>query len=183
MANRYQNGKIYQIIDNAYTKCYIGSTTVPLSKRLAKHREMYKRYLDGKCHKQMTSTDLFEEFGVKNCKIELIELFPCLSKEELIKREGHFIRTTPCVNRFIPDRSKTQYIIDTKEKKVEYDKQYREDNRDKLKQKRKEAYDRSAGYVCKCGTTYHYTNKAHHIKSKTHMQWEALNKEPEPESQ
>ena len=172
MANRYQNGKIYQITDNAYTKCYIGSTTVSLSKRMTKHREMYKRYLDGKCRKQMTSSDLFEEFGVRNCKIELIETFPCSNKEELLKREGHFIKTTPCINQRIAGRSQQDYRLDTKDKKSDYDKIYRENNKERIQKRVKDAYERSAGYVCECGTIYHYTNKSHHIKSKTHIEWE-----------
>ena len=38
----YQNGKIYKIWDNAYTKCYIGSTVETLASRMTKHRDKYK---------------------------------------------------------------------------------------------------------------------------------------------
>ena len=137
MENKYQNANLYQITDNAYTKCYIGSTTVSLFKRMSKHREMHKRFLDGKCRKQMNSTDLFEEFGVKNCKIELLEMFPCASKEELLKREGYFIRKIPCVNRAVAGRSKKEYCMDTKEKKAEYDKAYCAKNKDRKKEMKK----------------------------------------------
>ena len=41
--NKYHNGKIYQIVDIAYTKCYIGSTTEELSMRMARHRSDFKR--------------------------------------------------------------------------------------------------------------------------------------------
>ena len=34
--------------------------------------------------------DLFAEFGYENCKIELIELYPCNSKAELHAREGFY---------------------------------------------------------------------------------------------
>jgi len=33
--------------------------------------------------------DLFDEFGIENCKIVWEEDFPCGSKNELEKREGH----------------------------------------------------------------------------------------------
>ena len=148
---------------------------------MSKHREMYKRYLDGKCHKQMMSTDLFQEFREKKCKIELIELFPCSSKEELLKREGHYIRTTCCLNTHISGRTKEEYRLDTKDKKAEYDKNYKEHNFDKIKQRNKDRYDRSIGYVCPCGATYNYTRQSRHIKTKAHLAWEALSKEPEPE--
>ena len=146
MENKYQNAKIYQITDNAYTKCYIGSTTVSLSKRMTKHREMYKRFLDGKCRKQMSSSDLFEEFGVKNCKIELLEMFPCASKAELLKREGYFIRKFPCVNRVIAGRSKKEYCVDTKDKKAQYDKDYRVRNKDRRRERKQNIYDACAGF-------------------------------------
>ena len=181
MENKYQNGKIYQITDNAYTKFYIGSTTVSLSKRMTKHREMYKRFLDGKCRKQMNSTDLFEEFGMKNCKIELLETFPCASKEELLKREGYFIRKIPCVNRTILGRSKKEYCMDTKEKKAEYDKAYRAKNKDRLQEQKKIKYGKCASYTCPCGSVYNYTNRRHHEKSKKHLTW-LETQEPEPEN-
>ena len=37
--NKYKNGKIYKIVDLAYTETYIGSTTVGLSSRMAQHRK------------------------------------------------------------------------------------------------------------------------------------------------
>ena len=38
--NKYANGKIYKIVDNAYTGCYIGSTIQPLSSRMSTHRAL-----------------------------------------------------------------------------------------------------------------------------------------------
>ena len=69
--NIYHNSKIYQITDIGYNKCYIGSTTEELSQRMARHRAGYKRFLkSGK--KLMSSFNLFNEYGLENCKIELI---------------------------------------------------------------------------------------------------------------
>ena len=42
--NKYHNGKIYKIIDIEYNKCYIGSTIEDLNKRMAKHRNFYKKH-------------------------------------------------------------------------------------------------------------------------------------------
>ena len=44
----YQKSKIYKIWDNNYTECYVGSTTLDLSVRMAEHRKFYKQYLEGK---------------------------------------------------------------------------------------------------------------------------------------
>ena len=41
---------------------------------------------------------LFDEYGVDNCKIELIEACPCNSIDELRKRETHYIQTIPNIN-------------------------------------------------------------------------------------
>ena len=85
--NKYANGKIYKIVDIGYNKCYIGSTVQPLCKRMAEHRKHFRQYKERSRH-ITTSVGLFEEYGVENCKIELIEEFPCDTKEQLLKQEG-----------------------------------------------------------------------------------------------
>ena len=94
----YQKGKIYRIWDNAFTKCYIGSTVEPLSKRMTKHREKYNAYLR-QTYPFTTSFALFDNFGFENCKIELLENFRCNSREELSAREGYHQRNEACVFR------------------------------------------------------------------------------------
>ena len=43
--NKYNNGKIYKIIDNTNDNIYIGSTTEPiLSRRMAQHKSQYKLF-------------------------------------------------------------------------------------------------------------------------------------------
>ena len=150
--NKYANGKIYKITDNAYTKCYIGSTIQPLSSRIGGHRRDYKRYLDGK-HKFITSFALFEEFGVENCKIELIEAYPCENLEHLLKKEGEYIRSIECVNKNVVGRTKTEQQSKTKAYNQEYrrtnitklsqqSKQYREENQEYMKEQKKQYYER-----------------------------------------
>ena len=107
--NMYQNGKIYKVVDNGYNLCYYGSTCQPLTKRLSTHKKDYRRYKDGRKERPITLCKIFDEYGIDNCKIELVELFACNSKEELHKREDEFIRDNECVNKFIPGRSKVEY--------------------------------------------------------------------------
>jgi len=85
MENKYQRGKIYKIVDIGYTKCYIGSTIETLSNRMSGHRSAYKSFSKG-LNKLVSSGVLFEEFGLENCKIELIENYPCETKDELHRR-------------------------------------------------------------------------------------------------
>ena len=126
----YSKGKIYKIWDNNYTKCYIGSTCEELSQRMARHRDKYKQHLQNK-YAFTTSFLLFEEFGMDNCKIELIELYPCNSKAELNAREGFFIKEEICVNKVIPGRTKAQYYKDN----IEVIKEYRRNNKEKLQER------------------------------------------------
>ena len=77
----------------------------------------------------MRSFVLFDEYGVENCKVELIEKYGCRSKEELLKREGHYIKEMECVNRCLSGRTR-----------IEYAKMYREENPDKVKESKRQSY-------------------------------------------
>ena len=144
--NKYANGKIYKITDIGYHKCYIGSTVQPLCKRMASHRTKFKLFLSGKMH-FTTSFGLFEEYGVENCKIELIEVAPCGSNEQLLQREGYFIRQLDCVNKQVPDRTKKEcnrdYYLKNKEEINKQKKQYYETNKEILLNKRLEWYNQN----------------------------------------
>ena len=129
--NRYEKGKIYRITNNDYNKFYIGSTCESLSQRMANHRRNYNHYLNDK-QKYSTVVSLFNEYGLENCKIELIENYPCNSKEELLKREGYFIASMECVNRCQSGRT-------TKE----YKEFYNPLNQEKIKTGLKEWYERT----------------------------------------
>ena len=129
----YSKGKIYKITDVAYTECYYGATIQPLSKRMGVHRSNYKAYKEEKCA-IATSFILFDKYGVDNCKIELVEEIECKSKEELHQREAYWIRNNNCVNKNIPGRTDKEYREDNKEKLKEYNKEYREQNKEKLKE-------------------------------------------------
>tara|TARA_R110002153_G_scaffold249542_1_gene405928 strand:+ start:49 stop:600 length:552 start_codon:yes stop_codon:yes gene_type:complete len=115
----YQKGKIYKITSEQLPgKCYIGSTTQTLNRRVNGHKEDYKRYLKG-TRRSMTSSIII---CYADAKITLIEDFPCESKKELHMREGLFIRRCmednkldDVVNKFIPGRSQKEYNIDIRE--------------------------------------------------------------------
>lgn len=75
----YKEGKIYKITGNGLT--YIGSTTETLNRRLTKHKQYIK-------DKRYCSSS--KVFGSGDEKIELIELYPCENKQELIEREQYW---------------------------------------------------------------------------------------------
>ena len=105
----YNNGKIYKIEDLAGEMCYIGSTTKEkLCQRMVNHRAKYTLWKSGKTNKVIVY-DIFDKYGVENCRIILIENCPCESKDQLTSREAHYIRTIACVNKYIPGRTQKEY--------------------------------------------------------------------------
>ena len=156
--NKYHNGKIYEIVDVGYNKCYIGSTTESLSMRMVRHRSQYKDYKNGK-RANIRSFDLFEEYGIENCKMELLEYCNCETKEELLKREGEHIRNNDCVNRCVAGRNFQQWKADNPGAFKKYNIKYNEKNKHKLHEEHR----------CPCGGKYLARNKARHHKSMKHL--------------
>ena len=150
----YKNGKIYKITDIAYTKMYIGSTCQPLSKRFTNHKALFKLWKDGK-HNKVSSFDLFEEFGIENCKIELIENYECNCKDELQKKEGEHIKNNDCVNKCIPCRTQKEYYVDNKNKI----KEYYVDNKNKICEKIKEYQQLNKEKISEYKKKYNEANK------------------------
>ena len=107
----YQEGKIYKIISNSDDDiCYVGSTTKKfLSQRMAEHKNRYKCWKNGK-HIKITVFELFEKYGIENCRIELLEIFPSNSKDELTKKEGEHIKLLNCVNKRIEGRTLQEHL-------------------------------------------------------------------------
>ena len=129
----YSLGKIYKIVGNG--KVYVGSTTRPLlCQRMAEHRSRYKNWKNGK-YQYATSFECFPD-----CYIELLEVYPCNSKDELYKCERKWIEELDCVNRNIPLQTR---------------KEYRELN----KQKTKEYYQKNKEHLQKKATDYYYKKK------------------------
>ena len=138
----YSNGKIYKIepINGEDGDVYIGSTTKQyLSQRMTAHRTKYKSFLNGK-YCNVTSFKLFEKYGVENCKIILLELVNANTKDELLAREAHHIKSVACVNRNIPLQTDKEYYKANKDAILIHKKEYREANKDAILIQKKEYY-------------------------------------------
>jgi len=133
----YSKGKIYKIVCDTTGLVYIGSTIQKLCERLSKHKDNYKRYLKGVYH-FITSFDIIKN---NNYKIILIENYACNSKEELHREERKYIESIECVNKVIPGRTDKEYREDNKDKIKEKSKEYRENNREKILEYHKEYYE------------------------------------------
>ena len=164
-------------------KIYIGSTTKDyLSQRMTAHRIKYKSWKNNNTNDKTTSFDLFDEYGVDNCFVELLEEKACTSKDEKNKLEGSYIRTLSCINRNIPDRTKKEYNITNKEKQSAQKKLRYENNIVKIKEKQKiyteehkeqkKIYDKEYNlerFTCECSGKYTKHHKAEHERCKKHQ--------------
>lgn len=112
----YSKGKIYAIRSHSIDKVYVGSTTQPLSKRMAEHRSCLK------LNRNRMSGEILQ---YPDAYIELIENFPCENKEQLNKREGEIIRSMDCVNKRIAGRTMPEYRKDTKDRILEKQREWR----------------------------------------------------------
>jgi hypothetical protein len=182
----YNQGKIYKIINDVNGMTYYGSTVQTLSMRMTKHRSDYK--------KKISKT--YESFGnIDDCKIFLVELYPCNLKIELGQRERYFIENNQCVNKCIPTQTIQEYRLKNKEKineqekkyyelnkeKInEQEKKYRQVNKEKISEKKKEYYQLNKEkykekikekHDCECGVKYTIGHKSRHLKTKKHLNY------------
>ena len=151
----YKNSKIYIIKSYKTDKIYYGSTTEKLCKRMAKHRNSYKRYLNGE-YGYTTSFDIIKE---GDSFIELVENVICDNVEELKKRERYYIDNFECVNKYKPLRTMSEYHQDHKEKRNKNSKDWYEKNYANKK------------YKCVCGSELLIHNKKNHEKTMKHFKY------------
>ena len=137
--NKYNHGKIYRVCDIGYTKFYYGRTVQSLSLRMGGHRKAYTKYKKDATTTYVSIYDLFDEFGVANCKIELVETYPCQSSQELREREGYYIQINTCVNKRVAGRSSREctdaWVAEHMEQVIEYRKKYNAENKDKARER------------------------------------------------
>ena len=163
----YKNGKIYVIRNHCNDFVYIGSTTQSLSKRFSKHKEIVNYNINRKCHYKIY--EAFNELGIENFYIELLELYPCSYKNELCRKEGEYIRKFDSYNNGynmqIAGRNSKDYRIDNKKEIKERNKVYREKNKERIK------LIKSKKFNCECGGKYTQCHKARHLKTKKHLKY------------
>ena len=136
----FSKSQIYKIVDVGFNLCYIGSTVEKLYVRMVRHRSHYKSYLKGQ-HNYVSLFKIFDKYGVDNCKIYLVENYPCQSKEELTAREGEHQKNIACVNKRMEGRTNKQWQQDNRETICMKHKQYYQDNKSDLQKKNKEYYE------------------------------------------
>ena len=173
---------------------YYGSTTENrLTNRLAGHRRIYKRWINGKAG----YTSSYAILKTEDSKIILLENIPCNTKYELAAREQWYIDNYNCVNKYKAPTGltkaeyNTQHYIKNKDKieeykriwasknknkQSEYDKRYYEHHKEEKKEyeklyreKNKKIFTEKTS--CLCGGHYTKHHEADHYKAKKHQKW------------
>jgi len=121
-------GKIYKIV--GYGLTYYGSTKALLGTLKSKHKNDYNNFLLGK-KEYITSYGIIEKGG--DWDIEIVE--DNIEKENLLTREGFYIKNNECVNKRIAGRTKQEYYKDNEEKMKTYKSEWAKDNRERIKGK------------------------------------------------
>ena len=138
--SKYMNGKIYRIWNMMNDKIYVGSTIQPLHKRMIGHRCDAGK---PECSKVVKLYEDMNTLGHDNFKIELIEYYPCQTKDELTRREGELIRELkPDLNMQIAGRTGKEWVHDNQNRVREKQQEYIVRNKDKLTQKQKEYFEK-----------------------------------------
>ena len=173
MPYKYDNGKIYKLVSSETDDVYIGSTCGRLCERLWKHKAEY--------NSQRVNLKSFDLTKYPDCKIELIEDYPCNNIIELRKREGYYQLNTPhCINELIAGRTKKEQYEDNKERilsdcKKRYHKnfdkyniarkKYRDENKERQKIWHKEWVEKNLEAERKRKKEYYLKTK--HLKQAT----------------
>jgi hypothetical protein len=153
-------GKIYKLVSFQSEYCYIGCTTARLlSERMAKHKCDYKRWLAGTQH-YITSYELLKH---DDCKIILLEKYPCKSRDELEARERYWLdNSINCINKQKPTRTQKEHYEENKEHFKQYKREWYLKRKDTHNQKSKERV------ICDCGANICRAALKGHLMTERH---------------
>ena len=160
---KYLNSKIYKIVDNTNGNIYIGSTCYNLEQRLRNHVSKYKTYKK-KENKDCSSYDIIKN---NDYKIELLEIFPCKTKQELLIKEREYIENNKCINIKKP--------ITSYQEKLDMDKEYYEKNKEKIAEKGKEYREKNRDIIAEKKKNWANSNKEK--VAERHKRWYEDNKQ------
>ena len=176
--NRYNNSKIYKLVDMVNEYYYIGSTCLPLSKRLYQHKNRAKQYPERKVYKY------FNDISWENVQIVLHQELYLDNKEQLLRAENDVIMS--CLHDPLCLNSNRSLVdeVSKKNEHTDYMKQWRKERTEDKKEADKDSLRRwrqgrmeyvkaqkSVPLTCPCGSTVTKGNKLKHEQSKKHVAW------------
>lgn len=170
--------KIYRLVTKETNDVYVGSTKRKLSERLAVHKSQFKKYCKGTFKSYCSS---FKIMMYDDIEIELLEECDInMTKKDILRREGYHIKDQDfCVNMQIAGRTDKEYrednyekikkrmrkyAEDNKERIGKYQKKYREDNKEDLSNYRKEYQIKNKEYLNEVSRKYREDNRQKILK-------------------
>lgn len=177
MTSLYKTGNIYKIIHNQSDIIYIGSTFNTLRDRFSQHKSSFKKYLNNE-NAEIAIFPYFKKFGIENFKIILIKEYQVCDKKALFMWETLWMNKLKNINKqrafqpLLKEQNRQTDIIyrqNNKNKKAEYDKKYREINKEKIKKRIITQIN------CECGGHYTTLHKNRHFQTKKHIQYTSPN--------
>lgn len=155
----FQNGKIYKI--QIGDEVYVGSTA---KDRLCNRRTEHVKRSTLTDYQHYRLYDLINNLPGKweGVHLELIEAYPCNSRDELRAREGVWIRQVGTLNKVVAGRTQKQHYQENKtqillRQKEGYEKNkdkvlaqcrtYREENKTQIAERRKLYYEDNKPYI------------------------------------
>jgi len=137
--------KIYQIVCNETDEVYFGKTTQTLSKRLSQHRDNHHSYTS----KQII---LRGDYYIEKIDSTFDEI-------ESIILERYYIETFECVNENIPGRTSKEYREENRDIIIQKKREYYYNNRDEILKKCKIYYENNIEHKKEYDKIYYQENK------------------------
>jgi group I intron endonuclease len=150
MTNQYSEGKVYKITNTQNDEIYVGSTCRSLKVRMSKHISTSKTL------KQMKLYQAFNKYGAENFEIELLQSYSNITVCELRKHEQRYIHDlNPTYNTYDAVKDIVYYKNYTKN----YNQNYQAQNKDILREKKREYHEKNKETIREKQKVYHKQNK------------------------
>lgn len=163
-------GTVYKIIALQSNDIYIGSTCGHLNDRWYRHKKGYKEWLKTK-QNHVSSFNLFEKYGVDNCRIVPIKEYEVFDRRQLETFETIWICKLKSINKTMPvglteffqkERDKRRYEENKEaiaERRKPYFLKYYEENKEELCEYQKQYYNENKEEILERNRQYRVKNK------------------------
>jgi hypothetical protein len=178
-----KTGRVYKVITRESNDIYLGSTFNELRYRLTNHKMDYKQYKNGGKTHYMSSYELFDNYGVDNCKIVLIKEYSVCDRKHLMAYEQLWINKLKPINKTSSFRIKwlyqKLYHKENKEILLKKKRQYYQENKDRIKDRDKKYQEVNKDKIKERTKKYRETNRE--TLAQKNREWREANKEKDKE--
>jgi len=177
----YSNTIIYKIVckDLLVTDKYIGHTTHFVNRKYS-HKLRCNNKNDKRYNLKIYQI-IRENGGFENWEMIEIEKISCNNSNEAKARERYWIEYfNSTLNSYIPNRTQKEWTETNKEHIKDYIKDWYETNKEDILKYHKEYYQKNKEIIknkyqeqitCECGSIFMLSNKARHLTSKKHIEF------------